>query len=142
MSLCYWPRWWKRNFQPLRRWEGGFHPSFTLLPCSSLKITYFIWLGSLKKRLRIHISHLLHTFFVSQTNKCKSPLKGNVSTEKNAQPKSWELCFIQQTKLRTSVQDIGSQITERLFPRDKQGSRIYRSCCNKDQVIRTSKSCY
>ena len=57
-------------------------------------------LGRWEKKLRIHMSHLLHSFFVPQIN-VSLPLKGNLSTEKNEQPKSWELCFIRQTKLRT-----------------------------------------
>ena len=60
--------------------------------------------------------------------------------KKNAQPESWELCFILWTSLGLQAQDIASQITlEGLLPRGKGGARIYTGFCNKDQVVRTSK---
>ena len=38
---------------------------------------------------------------------------GSANWKKNAQPKSWELCFIWWTKLRTEVQNTASQIALR-----------------------------
>ena len=44
--------------------------------------------------------------------------------EKNAQPKSWELCFIWWTKLRTEVQNTASQIALRDCSEEVRGASI------------------
>ena len=55
-----------------------------------------------------------------------------LSTEKNAQPKSWELCFIRWTNLRTQARDTASHIMLRNCSEEASGgARIDRSICNK-----------
>ena len=58
--------------------------------------------------------------------------------KKDARSLSWELYFIQWTKLRTS--SLGCSISdspEKLFQRGKEEGRIHGSFCIKDQVVGT-----
>lgn len=73
-----------------------------------------------------------------------------VSTENAAQPQRWEVHFTPQTKLRAKKPEdmANSNSSEKLLQRGKGGgkqgagreeARIYRSFCNKHQIVKTSK---
>ena len=67
-----------------------------------------------------------------------------VSAEKQketAPRKNWELCFTLQTNLRTSGRRLLYH-SERQLQRGAGGARIYRSFCNKHQIVRASKEFY
>lgn len=60
--------------------------------------------------------------------------------KKNAQSKSWGLCFYLADKTEDlSPEGRLSDISEGLLWRVKGGARIYTEFCNKYQVGRTSK---
>ena len=62
-----------------------------------------------------------------------------VSTDKNEQPKSWELRFLCSLAEDLSPGASLSDCYEELLWGDKGGARIYRSFDNKNQVVGTSK---
>ena len=61
-----------------------------------------------------------------------------VSTGKNAQPKSWELCFIQGTFCKLQAQDPASQITL-TAPKRPGREPGYVGALQQRQVVGTSK---
>lgn len=64
----------------------------------------------------------------------------NCRLKKTAQHKSWDLCFIQRTFWALQAWEIASQITLRNCPQEARwGASIYKSFCNKNQVVGTSK---
>ena len=125
--------------KPLGYWKFNFESSWTFLPTSSKfqglpQRQHFV--GGEKEEILIHLRCLspLLTWAFYPLLPCLYGLKTN------AQPKSWELCFIQQTDQDESPGVSLLYTSEGLFQRGKGRTRIYRYFCNKNQVVETSRN--
>ena len=76
----------------------------------------------------------------STGNYIQYPVINHCQLKKNAQPRSWELCFSWWIFWGLQAQETGlSDNSKGLLQRGKRGARIYRSFGSKDQVVGTSK---